>query len=93
MSTLLTGSICLSDIPKDKITESTKNGKKYLNITLWVNDAPDQYGNDASISVNQTKDEREAGAKKTYIGNLKRPQAAAITAPSNDGLSDDDLPF
>lgn len=98
MSTFYNGSICLTDIPKDKITEG-KNGKKYLNITLWVNDTPDQYGNIGSVQVSQTKDQREAGEKKTYIGNFKQPQAVAqgtipagaTTAASAD-LSDS-LPF
>ena len=77
MATLLTGSICLTDIPKEKITTSEKNGKKYLNVTVWVNDEPDTYSNHASIQVSQTKEEREGKAPRTYIGNLKRPAAAA----------------
>lgn len=82
MATLLTGSICLTDIPKEKITTSERNGKKYLNITVWLNDEPDTYGNHASIQVSQTKEEREGGAKKAYIGNLKRPEPkAASDAP------------
>ena len=98
MSTFYNGSICLTDIPKDKITEG-KNGKKYLNITLWVNDTPDQYGNIGSVQVSQTKEQREAQEKKQYIGNFKQPQAVAqgtipasgTTAASND--TSDDLPF
>jgi hypothetical protein len=96
MSTLYNGSICLSDIPKDKITKSEKNGKSYLNFNLWVNDEKDQYGNIGSINVSQTKEQREAGEKKVYFGNIKpvernaAPQQAA--APSNESLVDD-LPF
>jgi hypothetical protein len=71
MSTLYNGSICLSDIPKEKITTSEKNGKKYLNFNLWVNDEKDQYGNIGSINVSQTKEERESGGKKVYFGNIK----------------------
>lgn len=86
------GSICLTDIPKDKITTSEKNGKKYLNISLWVNDEPDQYQNIASISVSQTKDEK---AKRVYIGNLKYAQAAqAKAAPAQtQDEGHDTLPF
>lgn len=95
MSKLYNGSICLSDIPKDKITTSEKNGKKYLNVSLWINDAEDQYGNIGSLQVSQTKDEREAGAKKTYIGNFKEPKPAANAAPTLPPVVDDscDLPF
>ena len=78
MSTLYNGSICLSDIPKEKITTSEKNGKKYLNFNLWVNDEKDQYGNIGSINVSQTKEERESGAKKVYFGNIK-PVERGIT--------------
>jgi hypothetical protein len=87
MSTFYTGSICLSDIHKEKITEG-KNGKKYLNVTLWVNDTPDQYGNIGSIQVSQTKEQRDAQEKKQYIGNFKAPAGqAAVAAPvENDGL-------
>lgn len=96
MSQFLNGSICLSDIPADKITVSEKNGKKYLNVNVWINDQPDSYGNIASVSVSQTKEEREAKVKKTYIGNLKAPQNAPAaqqqSAPAAaPNLSD--LPF
>ena len=98
MSTLYNGSICLSDIPKEKITTSEKNGKKYLNFNLWVNDEKDQYGNIGSINVSQSKEERESGAKKVYFGNIKpversnnaAPQQAAAT--STEDWSDS-LPF
>jgi hypothetical protein len=106
MSKLLTGSICLSDIPKDKIWEA-KSGKKYLNINVWLNDEPDQYNNNGSIQVGQTKEEREAKEKKTYVGNLKFVEAkqqtesanvpvkkSAPAAPVEDAvIVDDDLPF
>lgn len=93
MNTLLHGSICLTDIPKEKITTSEKNGKKYLSISVWINDEPDQFNNNASIQVSQSKEERESGGKKSYIGNLKyaqKPQdSASVKVP--DLL--EDLPF
>lgn len=99
MSTLFNGSICLTDIPKDKITVSEKNGKKYLNINLWLNDEPDQFNNNGSIQVSQSKEEREAGAKKQYIGNFKYAKVSN-TQTTGNGASEnvqaepiDDLPF
>ena len=96
MATFYTGSICLSDIPKEKITEA-KNGKKYLNLTLWVNDTADQYGNIGSIQVSQTKEQRDAQEKKQYIGNFKAPTAQAAPAQSAatpaSADTNDDLPF
>ena len=95
MSTFYNGSICLTDIPKDKITTSEKNGKKYLNINVWVNDEQDQFGNIASVSISQTQQEREAKTKRTYIGNLKAPQSTPqqpAAAPKSAPVADD-LPF
>ena len=90
MATFYTGSICLSDIPKEKITEA-KNGKKYLNVILWKNDTPDQYGNIGSIQVSQNKEEREANEKKQYIGNFKENAAAPVKAAAEPTL--EPLPF
>ena len=99
-NTLYNGSICLTDIPKDKITLSEKNGKKYLNIDLWIDTEKeaDQYGNICGIKVSQTKAEREAKVKAQYIGNLKAPRAApgAAAAPVAQQAAatvPDDLPF
>ena len=95
MSKFYNGSICLSDIPKDKITTSEKNGKKYLNIIIWVNDE-EKFGNIGSIQVSQSKDERDAKETKVYIGNFKEPKAVEQQQPSNgaESLSDlQDLPF
>lgn len=58
-SEYLNGSICLSDIPKEWITESEKNGKKYLNITIRTNykNEVDRFGNTHNIIINQYKPE------------------------------------
>lgn len=66
MSTLISGSIDLTKIDKEKLV----NGK-YLNIQISINDNTDQYGNNVGITIGQTKEERESKAKKTYIGNAK----------------------
>lgn len=58
-----------SKIPKDKLFEG-KNGK-YIDLVLFDNREPDQYGNDGFISVDTTKEEREAGEKGVIVGNWK----------------------
>ena len=68
-----TMSICLTEIPKEKILIH-ENGKKYLMLETWDNDEPDKYDNDFSVSVALSKDEIErskAGEKilRTYLGN------------------------
>jgi len=100
MSKLLTGSIDLSKIDKTKIVSTDKNGKpfengaKYLNVVVWINDEADKYGNNASIQISQSKEERESGVKATYIGNLKEPQSRNNEPTSTRTASvADDLPF
>ena len=66
MARLLTGSINLSKIEKSKLFEG-KTGDKYLNVSVWINDEVDQYGNVASVQQYMGKDSQE----KRYIGNLK----------------------
>ena len=67
---LINLSICLSDIPKDRI-KLADNGKKYLNITVQDLREADEYGNTHSVYATQTKEEREAKEKRTYIGRGK----------------------
>lgn len=69
---------------------TANNGKKYANIVIWENDAPDQYGNTISIQLQAAKDSQEA---KVYVGRAKPPQPkpdAAAPGATNDA---DDLPF
>lgn len=35
---------------------STKNGKVYVNLSIWINDEPDKFGDHASIQLNSAKD-------------------------------------
>ena len=90
MSKLLTGSINLSKIDKNKLFTS-KNGEKYLNIS--INDEKDKYGNIAGIQQQTKKDET-----KIYIGNLKEfeKQNTLPEANTNKDTQQDDsdnLPF
>ena len=67
---IISASIDLAKIDRSKIVVG-KNGAQYYNIQINVNDEADQYGNNASVVTNQTKEEREAKAPKTYLGNGK----------------------
>lgn len=70
MGNLLNVSICLTDIPKEQITEG-KNGKKYCNIVIAERQNTDNYGNTHTVYMSQSKEQREAKAEKKYIGNAK----------------------
>ena len=102
MASIIKTSINLNNIPKDRIFEGKKG--KYLPITITLNNEPDQFGNQGPVVVEQTKEERDAKAPKTYLGNIKvvwtdgnnvdrapmgEPQQATSAPVSND----DDLPF
>lgn len=68
MSSLLNLSIDVSSLPKEKFVKA-KNGKVYYNFTVSVNDDTNQFGQNVSAFDSMTKEEREAGKKKTYLGN------------------------
>lgn len=54
------------------INFSIKNANGgYDKYTMSINDTQDNYGNNVSVFVTQTKEEREAKAKKVYVGNGK----------------------
>ena len=69
MASIIKTSINLNNIPKDKIYAGKKG--KYLPITITLNDEVDQFGNQGPVVVEQTKEERDAKAPKTYLGNVK----------------------
>ena len=102
MASIIKTSINLNAIPKDKIYVGKKG--KYLPITITLNDELDQFGNQGPVIVEQTKEERDAKAPKTYLGNVKvvwtngnnvdvAPRdnnSAPAPAPA---AAEDDLPF
>jgi transcription elongation factor Elf1 len=81
-----TFSICLSDIPKEKI-KVANNQKAYVSLTMFDNQQVDQYGNDFSIQIAKSKEDREAGVKTVYVGNGK------IWGKKETNNSTADLPF
>lgn len=95
---IFNASIDLTKIEKSKIIKGKKGS--YLNITGFVNDEVDQYGNNVSIIVTQSKEEREVKTPRVYLGNGKTntvnaPATASLEtntqAPASAGV--DDLPF
>ena len=51
-----------------KLGIKDKNGK-YRNYIVSVQDEVDQYGNNVAMYVEQTKEQREAKERRTYVGN------------------------
>lgn len=89
---IISASINMKKIDKTKLI----NGKKgvYLPITIIVNDELNQYDQDTSISMEQSKEEREAKADKVWLGNGKTVfvsggAPAPVSAETADSLMDD----
>lgn len=103
MAGIIKASIDLTKIPKEKIVDGKKG--KYINIVVNVNNDTDQFGNQASVVVDQTKEERDAKTAKTYLGNGKvvwsdgqfpdpTPyEGRSNGAPKPQAQPADDLPF
>ena len=102
MASIIKASINLSEVPKDKIYVGKKG--KYLPITITLNDELDQFGNQGPVVVEQTKEERDAKAPKTYLGNVKvvwtngnnvepAPRTDAPEPAPTAPAVEDDLPF
>jgi len=94
MSKLIKLSLDVTAIPRESIKPHT-NGKKYIALDVWINDEEDRFGNNCSVNIEQTKEEREAKAKKVYIGNGKTKlgfdgDTKAATKPSAAVVEDDD---
>ena len=91
MSKLITASIDVTKINKAKLVKGEKG--IYLNLTMWLNDEPDEYGNHMSVQQSQSKEEREANEPKNYLGNGKVMTSGPKEPepPSEEDMGD--LPF
>ena len=91
-------SVCLSDIPKDKIKKA-ENGKCYCNIVVDARKEPDKYENTHTVYMSMTKEERESKDGKVYVGNGKEIvfQSSSPSTPSHvenlPTAPEYDLPF
>lgn len=91
----------MNDLKKGTLkTFVTDKGVRLINVNVWVDDVPNEYGNIASISVplkeeNHFTNEAGKEIKSLYIGNLKKstPKITEATAQDFQDEDDDDLPF
>lgn len=98
---MITLSICLSDLPKEKI-QTASNGKKYINLVVDKRKEAGKYGETHTLYVSQSKEEREAKEDKKYVGSGKEyvynSQQSNTTQPSGHHAQEqqqnnDGLPF
>ena len=94
MAKMYYGNIDVTKIDRTKLFIGKKG--KYLDVVVWINDEPDNYGNKLSIIQGQDKDDP---SPKVYLGNLKEhvpqgaPQAATKPDMNTDLLPDEEPPF
>ena len=62
----------------------------YKYYTASINDEQDKYGNNVAITLQQTKEQREAKEKKVYVGNGK---VAWTDGKIEVAKKEDKLPF
>ena len=68
MATIINASIDVTKIPKEALVTGKKG--TYANVTVFINDET-RFGNNASIAMSMSKEEREAGKEKIWLGNGK----------------------
>jgi hypothetical protein len=83
----------------------TAKGENGVSITISTSDETNQYGQNVTSFVSQSKEQREAKANKYYVGNgkvfwtdgkitvAKKKEEASATAPAPAQESFNDLPF
>jgi len=75
----------------DKAFSKADNGKIYMNVSFWVNEEPDQYGNVVSFQSSfkdATKEDR------FYFGNAKLGAAKENKPVDGSEVPDEnDMPF
>ena len=110
MALIISASIDLTKLDKSKIQTTDKNGNefkngaKYYNLDIIVNDDFDKFNNNVQLTDKQTKEQREAKEKKNYLGNGrvvwsnvgKTTPMAETGTTTRDGITtqdDEDLNF
>lgn len=102
MSRLIKLRIDVTKLRKERFFKGSKG--TYVSLDCWIEDVPDEFGKDASISEDQTVEERASKVPRHYVGFGKKvfgwgrpsgdqvapkPSVAQQQAP----VSEDDIPF
>ena len=93
MASLSSANINVSIIPKEKLYKGKKG--QYIQLTFVQNNELDQYGNNLSVYVSQSEEERKEKKPKVYLGNGKvvwsdgkavEPAGKETKKPADTGL-------
>jgi len=102
MSIGISMSINVSEIDKARLYQGEKG--KYLDITCFINDELDKYGNRGMVTQSVRQAERAAGTRGNILGNVKvftgteakfipKSAPAAQAQPVGPAAGIDDDPF
>lgn len=92
--------LCLTDLPKESIIKG-KNGKLYINLVVDERREVGKFGDTHTVTLSQSKEEREAKKDKAYVGsgkeiifqNRDRPQQTSTSYSSTTDEPNDGMPF
>ena len=100
MATIINASLDVNKIPKESLIKGKKG--TYANVTIFINDET-RFGNNVSLAISQSKEDREAGQEKIWLGNGKvvytegevtvAEREDAPVASKKEAVSEDGLPF
>lgn len=77
--------IIFPDMIKKSMFKKSKKGREFLPVTISIFDEPDQYGQNISIILEQSKEEREQGKDRVFLGNGKVFYGSSI-GPATDSI-------
>lgn len=92
MAEIVNISIDLNKLNKAKEVQG-KNGARYYNLSLVINDEANQYGKNVQVTEPQSKEERLAKEKKTFVGsgNSVWRNGETIRFDKQNNYNNDDL--
>ena len=92
MAKIVAIKIDVTKIDKERLYKGAKG--TYLDAVVFLEDDPDQYGNNGMITQQVSKEERQNGIKGSILGNVKIVgQTDSIAQPTQSKGDTEDLPF
>lgn len=98
MGKLISLKIDVTKLDKTKFFKAD-SGAIYADIDVWINEGEPEDWKKVSINQSQTKEEREAKAKKVFCGNGKllfgwdEGAPPSSPSPANTAITEEDFPW
>jgi len=100
MTTGISLKIDVTKLDKSKFFKGQKG--TYVDLTLFLTEDEDKYGNHGGIKQSETKEQKDNNEQNPYVGNAKifwRDEQQSYQQPDNNQqeqkqpVPDDDIPF